>query len=172
MAYLDGVTRLGLGGGPRAPYPAFGAAAIVAVVEEAKGGRRKRKRRFSIEIDDELFVVDTVAEALDILRMAKQVAKTEPLPAKRPSIRVIGDAPKTARLEAERAQRVVSRAFSKQLDNEIGRLLRESAKRSSANEAAIRRGLVDSEKREQEAELARLARKRDEEAIIALLLAA
>lgn len=125
----------------------------LAAPKAKKGGRRKRK--FSIEIDDELFVVASVAEAIDLLRVVKQTAK-KVLPAKKAQIRIVGEAPKTVKREVERAQRVVSKLFNKQLDTEIGRLMRASEQRT------VR---INRARRENERRVAS-----DEEAIAVLLL--
>ena len=148
------VTRLGLYGGSRGLYGDFSTKeAGTPVVEVVSGGRRKRVKRYVVEIDGKLFDVENISQAQSLLQQVRDLAeesaerdvKTEVSP-KPPRIKVVtvtGKAitSKTLQREVTRTQSVVRKAYNEAarrlaVTREISDLMLKSIERED-EEAAI-----------------------------------
>lgn len=70
------VTRLWPYGGPGFNYGSFAGKTAAPIVARSTGaGRAKRKRRYQVEIDGEVFDAESVDDALEILAKAKDQAQ-------------------------------------------------------------------------------------------------
>lgn len=141
MAYLDGVTRLGLYGGSRGQvsFSARDPSGFIPEAPRRKGGGRK-KQRYVVEIDGKLINVANIAEVEFVLLQARELAAQSaqadvktPIAPKPPRIKVLTTAGKTTTsLTIQRAvqttQKAINRAYTNAAkliarDNEIAHLM-------------------------------------------------
>ena len=151
---MAAVTRLGLYGGPRGLYGDFSTKEEgTPVVEEAQTGRRKRVKRYVVEVDGELFDVENISQAQSILQRVRDLAEesaaqdvhTEIAP-KPPRIKVLTVTGKVTtsqvlKREVTRTQQVVRKAYNEaarrfSVNREISKLILKSIERED-EEAAI-----------------------------------
>ena len=146
------VTRLGLYGGSRGLYGDFSTkVAGTPVVPAITKGRRKRVKRYVVEVDGELFDVENIVQAEAILQRVRDLAEesaerdvqTEVAP-KPPRIKVltITGKPTTSKVlqrEVKRTQQVVRKAYNEAArriaaTREISQLLLKSIKREQEDD--------------------------------------
>ena len=152
---MAAVTRLGLYGGPRGLYGDFSTkeegTPVIEVVRA--GGRRKRVKRYVVEVDGELFDVENISQAQSILQRVRDLAEesaeqdvhTEIAP-KPPRIKVLTVTGKVTtsqvlKREVTRTQQVVRKAYNEaarrfSVNREISKLILKSIERED-EEAAI-----------------------------------
>lgn len=149
------VTRLGLYGGSRTPYGSFAGKTPgpEPTPDVAPKGRRKRVKRYVVEVDGELFDVENISQAQSILQRVRDLAEesaqrdvhTEIAP-KPPRIKVLTVAGKVTtsqvlKREVTRTQQVVRKAYNEaarrlSVNREISNLILKSIERED-EEAAI-----------------------------------
>jgi hypothetical protein len=157
--YTKTFTRLGLYGGPRPPYGSFAGKSALVIVEEAARGGRRRKRRYSVEVEGEYFVFNTIPEVQQFLAQiretAPEAAEQDIAPQgttrKPPRIKVLtrtgkATTSKTLQAEIKRTQSVITRAYQDVAKNrpkisnatlEIAELLHAKIKREEDDEEAL-----------------------------------
>ena len=143
--YTSTFTRLGQHGGARIPYGSFaGKTATVVVPQPQTGGfigrGRKRRRYYSVEVDEQIFVFATIADVENFLKQvreeaeqaAEQLVSTPEIPTL-PRIRVktaTGKVSKAKSIEkaVKATRKAVSKAYTAEaqrrgIDREISELL-------------------------------------------------
>ena len=155
--YTKTFTRLGLHGGPRPPYGAFSGKSALVIVEEAARGGRRRKRRYSVEVEGEYFVFNTIPEVQQFLAEIRETApeaaerEISPETVKPPRIKVLTrtgkvTTAKTLQAEIKRTENVITRAYQDVAKNrrkisnatlEIAELLHAKIQREEDDEEAL-----------------------------------
>ena len=149
------VTRLGLYGGSRAPYGDFtGKIPGPEPTPSAAPTGRRRKKRYVVEVDGELFDVDNIAQAESILQRVRDLAeesaerdvKTEIAP-KPPRIKILTRTGKATtsqvlKREVKRTQTVVRKAYNEAakriaVNRELSDLMLKSIEREDEDAAAM-----------------------------------
>ena len=159
--YVKTFTRLGQHGGARIPYGAFTGKTETVVIPtaQATGRGRRRRRYYSVEIDEQIFVFASVADVEAFLQQVREEAET--------AAETLVTSPEVPRLPRIRVKTASGKPTASKSLTKAVRATRKAVSKAYTAQAQ-RRGI---DKEISELLLAKLeAARREEEDIIALLL--